>query len=268
VHGEDVGKPGEVVPEVPRGTGPDLDLIFGPQRQLAERFASLLVSSGVDRGLLGPREAPRIWDRHLVNCARLADLIDGAHRVVDVGSGAGLPGIVLAIVRPDVHVTLLEPLLRRVTWLDDVIPHLGLDNVTVVRGRAPDALRDTELFDVATARAVAGLDVLLGWTAPLVRRGGRVLAIKGDSAEEELAQLGRTVRAAGWADGKVLRLTTGGGTPTTVVEFVITGEAGGGRPAKKPRGRKPPGQTGVPERESSPERRASSSKARRQQPQN
>ncbi len=149
------------------------------------RFADLLATEGVVRGLIGPREAPRLWDRHLVNCALLADALPRDARVADIGSGAGLPGLVVAIARPDVRITLVEPLLRRTTFLSEVVEGLGLDNVVVRRDRA-DALHGQETFDVVTARAVAPLERLLGWCMPLVAPDGALVAMKGSAAADEI----------------------------------------------------------------------------------
>ena len=152
---------------------------------LVQRYADLLATDGVVRGLLGPREVPRLWDRHLLNCALLAIPLPRDARLADIGSGAGLPGVVVALSRPDVRVTLVEPLLRRTTFLEEVVAGLALDNVVVRRDRA-DALHGKEAFDVVTARAVAPLERLLGWCMPLVDPDGFLLAMKGDSAEEEI----------------------------------------------------------------------------------
>ena len=152
---------------------------------LAERYADLLATDGVVRGLIGPREAPRLWDRHLLNCAVLGELLPQDATVCDIGSGAGLPGLVLAIARPDVRITLVEPLLRRTTFLNEVTATLGLDNVEVVRGRA-DALHGQRRFDIVTSRAVAPLERLLGWSMPLVAGHGALVAMKGSSAVEEI----------------------------------------------------------------------------------
>ena len=153
--------------------------------ELAERFARLLATEGVVRGLIGPREAPRLWERHLVNCALLGDLVPKASTVCDIGSGAGLPGVVLAIARPDLSLTLVEPLLRRTTFLEECVDELGLSNVEVVRGRA-DALHGRRSFDVVTSRAVAPLPRLLEWSMPLVAPTGVLLAMKGSSVAEEI----------------------------------------------------------------------------------
>lgn len=169
--------------------GPAAAIVFGPGLDQALRYAAALRGPGVVRGLIGPREADRLWDRHLLNCAVLGELIPRDSAVLDVGSGAGLPGLPLAIARPDLSVTLLEPMARRVAFLDEVVADLGLPRVTVVRGRAEDGAvrRNLGRFPVVTARAVAPLDRLLGWCLPLLAPRGQLLAIKGSSAQAELA---------------------------------------------------------------------------------
>jgi 16S rRNA (guanine527-N7)-methyltransferase len=152
--------------------------IFGPATAAAERYAHLLAGPGVARGLIGPREVPRLWERHLLNSAAVAELVPRPCALVDLGSGAGLPGIVLALLLPDVTVTLLEPMLRRVTFLEECVHALGLQNAQVRRGRAED-LAGQLAADVVTARAVAPLDRLAALALGLVRPGGTVLAIKG-----------------------------------------------------------------------------------------
>ena len=159
---------------------------------LAIRYAELLATEGVIRGLIGPREAPRLWDRHLVNCALLSPALPEGATVVDIGSGAGLPGLVIAIARPDLSITLVEPLLRRTTFLEEVVAELGLSNVTVVRGRA-DLLHGKATYDVVTSRAVAPLERLLGWSMPLVAPRGALVAMKGSSAADEVAAAGPTL---------------------------------------------------------------------------
>jgi 16S rRNA (guanine527-N7)-methyltransferase len=159
--------------------------VFGDRWPLAALYAELLATDGVLRGLIGPREAPRVWERHLFNCALLTELLALGADVCDIGSGAGLPGVVLAISRPDLRVTLVEPLLRRTTFLTEVVGRLGLENVTVVRDRAEN-LHGTVGFDVVTSRAVAPLPRLLAWSMPLVLPGGCLLALKGSSAREEV----------------------------------------------------------------------------------
>jgi 16S rRNA (guanine527-N7)-methyltransferase len=194
-------------------------VVFGDRYPLAERYAALLAGSGVGRGLIGPREADRLWERHLLNSAVVGELLPEGCRVLDVGSGAGLPGIPLALARPDLAIVLLEPMARRVAWLQEVISELGLA-VSVHRGRAEDPQVRRELGgnDVVTARAVASLGRLAAWSLPLVAPGGRLLAVKGASAEEEAARDVIAVRAAGGAPVEIVRC---GGTivapPTTVI---------------------------------------------------
>ena len=184
---------------VSRETPPAPDVaagVFSHALPRAEAFARLLTEEGVLRGLIGPREVSRLWDRHLVNCALLADGIGEGLEVCDLGSGAGLPGLVLAIRRPDLKVTLVEPLLRRTKFLDEAVEALGLSNVEVVRARAEE-LHGRRDFDVVTSRAVAPLGRLLAWSLPLVRQGGVVLAMKGSSVREELAEADRELRRFG-----------------------------------------------------------------------
>ncbi len=154
---------------------------------LLKRYHHWLCVAGVERGLVGPREIDRMWDRHINNSAVLEELVPHSVSVIDVGSGAGLPGIPLAIVRPDLKITLLEPLARRVEYLNEVIADLGLANrVDVVRGRAEDPAAKNLSADVVTGRAVASLAKLIGWCWPLVKPGGQILMIKGQSASEEI----------------------------------------------------------------------------------
>jgi 16S rRNA (guanine527-N7)-methyltransferase len=162
------------------------------------RFAELLAAVGVERGLIGPREVDRLWDRHLLNSAVIADVISEGARVVDLGSGAGLPGIPLCVARPDLKVTLLEPMARRVAWLTEVVDTLAL-SATVVRGRAEEPAIKQQLSgaDVVIARAVAPLARLWGWSAPLLRRGGHLIALKGDSADVEVERDGAEILRKG-----------------------------------------------------------------------
>lgn len=174
--------------------------LFADRLPAAERFAEWLVTDGVVRGLLGPREAPRIWQRHLLNCAAMAELCATGESVTDVGSGAGLPGVVLAVARPDLSVTLVEPMLRRVSFLTEVVTALGMDGrVQVQRCRAEEALDRLSPAGVVTARALAPLDRLVRWCLPLARPGGRVLALKGSRAAQEVAEHAAAVRAEGGA---------------------------------------------------------------------
>jgi 16S rRNA (guanine527-N7)-methyltransferase len=170
--------------------------VFGAELPRAEAFAELLATDGVRRGLIGPREADRLWSRHLLNGAVVVEACPASGLVVDVGSGAGLPGIPMALARPELTVRLVEPLLRRVTFLTEVVSLLGLDNVEVVRSRVED-LHGGWTAPTVTARAVAPLDRLAGWCLPLVAPGGSLLALKGDRADEELAAAGDLLRRLG-----------------------------------------------------------------------
>jgi 16S rRNA (guanine527-N7)-methyltransferase len=176
---------------------------------VAERYAELLATEGVVRGLIGPREAPRLWERHLLNCAVLGDLLPEEATVCDLGSGAGLPGLVLAIARPDLRITLVEPLLRRTTFLSEVVDRLELaGNVEVVRARAED-LHGTRTFDVVTSRAVAPLDRLLRWSMPLVAPTGALVAMKGSSIHDEIASAAAVLEELGCASPEVHTLGAG-----------------------------------------------------------
>ena len=199
--------------------------MFGDALETASTFAEILASDGVLRGLIGPRETPRLWDRHLLNCAAVAELLPDRGELVDIGSGAGLPGIVLAMLRPGVRVVLLEAMLRRTVFLEDCLTRLELPNVTVVRGRAEE-LAGTMNADIATARAVAPLDRLAGWAAGLLRPGGQLLAIKGQSAEQELAAARPALSRLHARSSGVLRVGQGRVIPaTTVVRVVIGGRS-------------------------------------------
>jgi 16S rRNA (guanine527-N7)-methyltransferase len=194
---------------------------FGDRLALATRYAELLMTDGVVRGLIGPREAPRIWDRHLLNCAALIELLPERATVADVGSGAGLPGIVLAIARPDLTVTLVEPLARRTAFLDEVVDDLGLTRAVVVRARAEDAFASTGLVDRVVARAVAPLDRLAAWCLPLTAQGGHVLAMKGASAVAEVQEHADAIRRMGGGAPVIHRCGVGLiDPPTTVVDLV------------------------------------------------
>jgi len=197
---------------------PDLARRAFPSERLplAERYVELLATAGVERGLIGPREAPRLWDRHILNCLAVASAVPSGATVADLGSGAGLPGLVLAIGRPDMSVTLVEPLQRRVTFLDEVVDALGLQRVRVVRGRAEE-LHGRELFDVVTARALAPLDRLLGWAMPLVASSGVLLAMKGSSAAEEIAAAAGALRKLRCSAPELLSVTGRDGSSTATL---------------------------------------------------
>ncbi|MGC9667008.1 16S rRNA (guanine(527)-N(7))-methyltransferase RsmG [Planosporangium sp. 12N6] len=195
--------------------------VFGERLPLATAYARRLATDGVVRGLIGPRETERIWDRHLLNCAVVGELVPSGSLVTDVGSGAGLPGLVLAIARPDLTVVLVEPLARRTAFLSEVVSDLGLGHVVVERARAEDAVATVSPADVVTARAVAPLDRLAAWCLPLARVGGRLLALKGATAAEEIEAYGDAVTRLG---GGTPEIRSCGvevlAAPTTVVEVV------------------------------------------------
>jgi 16S rRNA (guanine527-N7)-methyltransferase len=168
--------------------------VYGDKFPAINRYVDILTSTAVEWGLLGPREADRIWNRHILNCAALSSLIAADSSVADVGSGAGLPGIPLALMRPDLRVTLIEPLLRRFTFLDQTVADLGIaDRVQVVRSRAED---HHQTYDFVVARALAPLDRLIDWCNPLRTKGGVILALKGESAADELAAAKPQLQAA------------------------------------------------------------------------
>lgn len=190
------------LPEAPLGAASHL---FGDRLDLATAFAQQLADEGVLRGMIGPREVSRLWDRHLLNCAALRELVPADAEVIDVGSGAGLPGIPLALARPDLTVTLLEPMRRRTEWLEFIVAQLGV-SVAVVRGRAEEhaVLGRLPRADVVTSRAVAPLDRLAGWSLPLAKAGGVVLALKGAGAGTEIGRHRDAVRRAGGGEPSVL----------------------------------------------------------------
>jgi 16S rRNA (guanine527-N7)-methyltransferase len=193
--------------------------MFGAALPRAEQYAELLAGPAVERGLIGPDEADRIWPRHLLNCAAVAELVPHPASLVDLGSGAGLPGIVLAMLLPDVEVTLLEPMARRVSFLAESVAALGLDNAVVRRGRAEDVAGQLAA-DVVVARAVAPLDRLAGLAARLARPGGLILAMKGAGAAHEVARAQPVLRRLGARDVEVVQAGAGRVEPTvTVVRF-------------------------------------------------
>jgi len=222
-------------PSVPPGAG----RVFASDRLgLATRYTELLATEGVVRGLIGPREAPRLWDRHVLNSAVVEEAVPAGAAVCDIGTGAGLPGIVLAIARPDLSVTLVEPLLRRTTFLDEVVADLELEHVTVVRGRAED-LHGQAVFDVVTSRAVAPLERLLGWSMPLVAPTGALVAMKGRSIQDEIADARDALTT--WRCGEPEVLEVGAGrldSPTTLVRVAWADPARIGWPLATTSGRR------------------------------
>ncbi|WP_162835666.1 16S rRNA (guanine(527)-N(7))-methyltransferase RsmG [Mycobacterium kyorinense] len=205
--------------------------IFGDRLEVARRYAELLAGTGVEWGLVGPHEVDRVWERHLLNCAVVAELLGSGERLVDIGSGAGLPGVPLAIARPDLGVVLVESLLRRTEFLRDAVAELGLD-VEVLRGRAEDRPVRHRVggADVAVSRAVAPLDKLTRWSLPLLRPGGRMLAIKGEQATEEVREHRRVMTALGAVNVRVVKCGVNYLSPPATVVV-----ARRGKPAPMPR---------------------------------
>jgi 16S rRNA (guanine527-N7)-methyltransferase len=197
--------------------------IFGDAAAKAERYAGLLAGPGVERGLIGPNEVPRLWERHLLNSAAVASLVPGPCSLVDLGSGAGLPGIVLALLLPDSDVTLLEPTLRRTIFLEECVAELGLGNVRVWRARAEQAAGELAV-DVVTARAVAPLDRLAALALGLLKPGGIVLAVKGARAEAEVQAAGEALRRLGVRDVEVLVAGGGKVDPAATVVRLTAGQ--------------------------------------------
>jgi 16S rRNA (guanine527-N7)-methyltransferase len=208
-------------------------VVFGRRLDIAQRYAGLLAGAGVQRGLLGPREVDRLWDRHLLNSAVVGELLDAGERVIDIGSGAGLPGIPLAIARPDLQIVLLEPLLRRSEFLTEVVAELGLA-VKVVRGRAEESwVRDQfGERDVALSRAVAALDKLTKWSMPLLRPDGRMVAIKGERARDEVEAHRRVMTASGAVDVRVVTCGANYLYPPSTVVLARRGRHARRRPAR------------------------------------
>lgn len=197
--------------------------VFGESLPLAEQYAMLLAGSGTERGLIGPREADRLWERHLLNSAVVGELVPPQARVLDVGSGAGLPGIPLALARPDIQVELVEPLLRRTSWLDEVVARLGLGGrVVVTRGKA--AVIGPRSVDVVTARAVAPLERLLPMCMPLLRPGGVLLALKGTQAEAEADEV--RARSTKWRVSSLDVTRCGGGALAEETTVVVARRSG------------------------------------------
>ena len=182
--------------------------VFGSRLPLAQKYHDSLATDGSTRGFIGPREVPRLWERHLMNCAVVAEVMPQDAVLIDVGSGAGLPGIPLAIARPDLQITLIEPLLKRSTYLKEVVELLGLDNVTVIRGRAEEGpvKKAVKGADIVTSRAVAPLGKLAKWSLPLVRKGGEMIALKGSSVHEELERDAADIKRAGGGKAEVITI--------------------------------------------------------------
>ncbi|HEU0191257.1 MAG TPA: 16S rRNA (guanine(527)-N(7))-methyltransferase RsmG [Mycobacterium sp.] len=198
--------------------------VFGERLPLACRYAEKLAGAAVERGLLGPREVPRIWDRHLINSAVVGELLGHGDKIADVGSGAGLPGLALAIARPDLRVVLIEPLLRRSEFLRETVADLGL-TAEVVRGRAEEAAVRSAVsdMDAVVSRAVASLDKLTRWSLPLLRPGGCMLAIKGERAPAEVGEHRRVMIALGADDVRVVRCGVNYLSPPATVVVALRG---------------------------------------------
>ncbi|NMR20426.1 16S rRNA (guanine(527)-N(7))-methyltransferase RsmG [Cellulomonas fimi] len=204
----------------PLSGDPRVSSYLGAAYEPVEHFRRLLVDQGVLRGLVGPRELSRLWERHLLNSAAVAQFLPTSGRLIDVGSGAGLPGVVLATMLPGVHVTLLEPMERRCEWLDEVVATLVLDNVTVRRARAEEVRGELEA-EAITARAVAPMDRLARWTLPLLVRGGVLVALKGRQAQDEVANARKVLRKFGADTAEVHDARTIDGVDATTVVRVV-----------------------------------------------
>ncbi len=199
---------------------------FGDALAKAQHYAELLATDGVTRGLIGPRETSRLWDRHLVNCALVAEFVPERGELVDIGSGAGLPGIVLAMLRPSLRVVLLEPLLRRSVFLEECVRELDLRNVRVIRARVEEKAAEGIRADMATARAVASLEKLVGWAGGVLRPGGELIAIKGQSAAEELEAARPVLDRLGVRSAEVLQAGHGRVVSATTIVRVVMGGHG------------------------------------------
>lgn len=207
----------DATPPLPEAEPAVAAAVFGDRIELARSYTDSLARNGETLGLIGPRELPQLWTRHILNSALLAPLLRG--RVGDVGSGAGLPGLVLAIARTDVELTLIEPMERRTEWLQAEVDRLGLDNVTVLRARAEELPGSGRLapLDQVTARAVSALRTLIPLTAPLVRSGGQLLLLKGGRAQDEIAAAQKAIRKHRLHDVEVLELGADVGVDITRV---------------------------------------------------
>lgn len=199
--------------------------IFGSQLELARAYTDRLAKDSETFGLLGPRELPRIWGRHVINSALLSELVPAGSKVADIGSGAGLPGIPMAIAQPNAHFTLIEPMERRSGWLQQVIDDLGIKNADVIRARAEEVQRTD--FDIATARAVAALDKLLKLLTPLIRgsEGRTVLAMKGSRAPEEIMDAKKRLELLGFSAPEIITLGRGRAPETATVVRIKLGQS-------------------------------------------
>ena len=222
------------VPPTPRAAKD----VFGEHVTLAERYVALLGDTGIAHGLIGPREAPRLWDRHVLNCAVVAPYFSDNSTVIDLGSGAGLPGLVFAIARPDLTLHLVEPLARRCRWLEAAVAELGLTNVVIHNARA-EGVVGVLRAPYVTARAVARIDALARWSFPLLEANGRLVALKGQSAQQELAQEEASLKRLGAVETGVT--TFGAGVlepPTQVMTIRVGTQPQPGKPSASARGRR------------------------------
>lgn len=193
--------------------------VFGERTALAAAYHESLAQTAAQRGFIGPKEVERLWERHILNCGVIGEAFESGWSVADIGSGAGLPGVPLALARPDLHVTLIEPLLKRATYLTEVVEQLRLDNVAVVRGRAEEQPGAT--YDAVTSRAVAPLGKLAGWSLPLVHPGGVMVAMKGASIREELERDADEIEAAGGTRAEIFQVGESVlEQPTTLIRIV------------------------------------------------
>lgn len=233
--GEPGPQRGDSTPPAPPGAAH----VFGDRLPAAERYVDFLSSAGLQRGLMGPRERPRLWDRHVLNSAAAATWLQPGEVVNDIGSGAGLPGIPLALARPDLRITLIEPLLRRVTFLEEIIGELEID-ARVLRGRAEEKsiIGEAGSADVVTSRAVAPLARLAAWSAPLLRPGGRMVALKGESAEDEVARDRAELTRLGFEDVVVQTVAAPDAEPTRLVIAALGTSMGTRSPRPRGRGRR------------------------------
>ncbi len=214
---------------------PEAVAFFTGRLAAAERFVAVLADTGVRHGLIGPREVPRLWDRHVLNCAVIEDAFPTGARVIDIGSGAGLPGLAVAITRPDLELHLVEPMQRRTDWLTAAVLEIGVDNVTVHRGRAEE-LHGRLTAPFVTARAVAPLDRLARWTFPLLEDDGMLVAMKGSSVREELATHEAVLRRLGMQGAVVSEHGAGVVSPPTVTaDLTVLYRAPGAGKKKKRR---------------------------------
>jgi len=193
-----------------------LEAYFGASFEKVSAFHAMLAEHGEERGLIGPRELGRLWNRHILNSAAVVRYLPARGTIVDVGSGAGLPGIVIAAMLPDAEVVLIEPMERRCAWLDEVVETVGLPNVTVRRGRADEYAGAIEA-DAVTSRAVASLSKLVRWSFPLVAVGGELVVLKGRNVRDEIEPARKALRSFGASEPEIVEATTIDGTESTTV---------------------------------------------------